>query len=66
MMKEPGSSSSTQEESFEWVQEDGKLIKITTENSNGRKCECCGCSCPCDCECCEVICCTVLKRLGLK
>lgn len=66
MMNEPESKSDSEIEKFEWVQEDGKLFKITDKNSEGRKCECCGCACPCDCKCCGVICCTVKKRLGLS
>ena len=66
MMSDPEAKASSQEESFEWVQEEGKLTKITSKNSNGRKCECCGCSCPCECKCCGMICCTTKKRLGLK
>jgi hypothetical protein len=65
MMKDPDAKADSQEEAFEWVQEDGKLIKITAKNSNGRECECCHCFCPCECDCCRIICCTVKKRLGL-
>jgi len=65
MMNDPESKSSSQEEAFEWVQEDGIVFKVTKDNSNGRKCECCHCECPCSCPCCGLICCTVKKRLGL-
>ena len=65
-MEDPESKGESKSEVFEWVQEDGKIFKITKQNSNGRKCKCCGCSCPCDCKCCDIICCTVKKRLGLS
>lgn len=64
-MSDPDSKSESKEELFEWTQENGKIVKITKDNANGRKCECCGCSCPCSCKCCGSICCTVKKRLGL-
>ena len=61
-MAEPDSKPQSQEQDFEWVVENGKLIKVTKANSNGRKCECCGCSCPCKCDCCKKVCCTFSKR----
>ena len=57
MMADPEPTKSSQEEKFEWVEENGKLVKITAANSNGRKCGHCGCDCPCDCECCQWRCC---------
>jgi len=56
MMSQP-KPTSTQEEVYEWIEEDGVLIKITSKNSNGRKCGHCGCNCPCRCKCCQLRCC---------
>lgn len=58
MMVSPESKSSEGELDYEWVEENGKLVKITQENSNGRKCKCCGCDCPCKCKCCRMVCCS--------
>ncbi len=58
MMIDPDEKSSQQDQDFEWANVEGKIVKITNLNSNGRKCEGCGCSCPCKCDCCKPICCS--------
>jgi len=56
-MENPESKPSSQEEVFEWVEENGQLVKITSKNANGRICGHCGCKCPCSCKCCKWRCC---------
>jgi len=55
---------SRQEEVFEWVLSEDKKQweKITSKNSNGRKCTHCGCNCPCRCKCCQKGCCTYIHK----
>lgn len=66
MMANPEKKSET-EQDFEWGYVDGKMTKITKENSNGRICECCNHPCPCKgCKCCKTICCTDYKKSNGK
>ena len=60
MMIDPEAEPKSQEQDFEWVIENGQVVK--SYGGNGRKCECCGCNCPCRCECCKKICCTFSKK----
>lgn len=67
MMADPEKATpSTQEETFEWIVEDGKVVKITEKNSKGRMCSCCGCKCPCRCACCKMMCCSFKKGMTAK
>jgi hypothetical protein len=45
---------------YEWLWDrvQNKWVKITAENSQGRKCGKCGCSCPCSCADCLYQCCS--------
>ena len=66
MMSPPKPEGKQTEELVEWIQEDGKYIKITKENSNGRKCVCCNHDCPCKCSCCKTLCCSTIKKITGK
>jgi len=44
---------------FEWIVENGKVVKYYGKGN--RKCDCCGCNCPCKCKCCKSVCCTFSK-----
>lgn len=57
MMEQP-KEDKLQEEVFEWIIEDGKQIKITKDNANGRICAGCLCKCPCRCADCRPFCCS--------
>jgi hypothetical protein len=48
------------EEPYEWFFDkvQNKWIKVTSANSQGRRCGQCGCSCPCECADCLYQCCT--------
>jgi hypothetical protein len=50
----------TAEEPYEWAYDgaQGKWVKITAKNSNGRRCGHCGCACPCACADCMHQCCS--------
>ena len=55
-----GVESETSEELYEWAYDNvqGKWVRITAKNSNGRRCARCGCSCPCSCPDCLHQCCS--------
>jgi hypothetical protein len=48
------------EELYEWAYDSaqGRWLKITAKNSQGRRCGRCGCSCPCTCPDCLHQCCS--------
>ena len=58
-LQEPRPKPSTldTEQTYEWAEIEGKMVKITAKNSNGRKCLGCGCNCPCKCADCRPVCC---------
>ncbi len=53
-------SQTLEEEPYEWAYDapQGKWVKVTAKNSNGRKCGRCGCACPCNCPDCLHHCCS--------
>lgn len=56
----PETEEAKTQQDYEWIVENGKVVKYY--GGGNRKCECCGCNCPCKCKCCKNVCCTFSKN----
>jgi hypothetical protein len=67
LRQESSPANNEQEALFEFAfDENGTLTKVTSKNSNGRKCAGCGCRCPCNCKDCRPICCSEKNNKHIK